>query len=112
LSVTDTRTLLISRPQPSVSESMRKSLASGLTVPLRELRGHYSGKEHVMSNLEEEGQGGAAEEGGMAGGTEDEGGMGGGSEGGMGDQPGDVGGWEDNEPSTHAGEGGQSDDVA
>jgi hypothetical protein len=28
------------------------------------------------------------------------------------DQPVDVGGWEDNEPSTHAGEGGQSDDVA
>jgi hypothetical protein len=28
------------------------------------------------------------------------------------DQPVDVGGWEDNEPSTHAGEGGQSGDVA
>jgi hypothetical protein len=28
------------------------------------------------------------------------------------DQPADVGGWEDNEPSTHAGEGGQSEDVA
>ena len=28
------------------------------------------------------------------------------------DQPADVGGWEDNEPSTHAGEGGQTDDVA
>jgi hypothetical protein len=28
------------------------------------------------------------------------------------DEPVDVGGWEDNEPSTHAGEGGQSDDVA
>ena len=28
------------------------------------------------------------------------------------DQPVDVGGWEDNEPSTHAGEGGQTDDVA
>jgi hypothetical protein len=28
------------------------------------------------------------------------------------DQPVDVGGWEDNESSTHAGEGGQSDDVA
>jgi hypothetical protein len=27
------------------------------------------------------------------------------------DKPVDVGGWEDNEPSTHAGEGGQ-DDVA
>jgi hypothetical protein len=27
------------------------------------------------------------------------------------DQPVDVG-WEDNEPSTHAGEGGQTDDVA
>ncbi len=38
-----------------------------------------------MSNLEEEGQGGASEEGGMAGGTEDEGGMGGQS-----DQPVDV----------------------
>jgi hypothetical protein len=63
---------------------MRKSLASGLTVPLRETAVTYSRKEHVMSNLEEEGQGGAAEEGGMAGGTEDEGGMGGGSEGGMG----------------------------
>ena len=37
-----------------------------------------------MSNLDEEGQGGASEEGGMAGGTEDEGDMGGGSEGGMG----------------------------
>jgi hypothetical protein len=31
---------------------------------------------------------------------------------GPGDEPVDVGGWEDNEPSTHAGEGGQSDDVA
>ena len=28
------------------------------------------------------------------------------------DEPADVGGWEDNEPSTHAGEGGQTDDVA
>jgi hypothetical protein len=28
------------------------------------------------------------------------------------DQPVDVGGWEDNEPSTHAGEGAQTDDVA
>lgn len=28
------------------------------------------------------------------------------------DQPVDVGGWEDNEPTTHAGEGGQSGDVA
>lgn len=33
-------------------------------------------------------------------------------DGGPSDQPVDVGGWEDNEPSTHAGEGGQSDDVA
>jgi hypothetical protein len=28
------------------------------------------------------------------------------------EQPVDVGGWEENEPSTHAGEGGQTDDVA
>jgi hypothetical protein len=28
------------------------------------------------------------------------------------DRPVDVGGWEDNEPSTHAGEGGQGSDVA
>ena len=68
-----------------------------------------------MSNLDEEGQGGASEEGGMAGGTEDEG-TGGGSEGGMsgGTDDDEMGGgsWEDNEPSTHAGEGGQTDDVA
>ena len=28
------------------------------------------------------------------------------------DQPVDVGGWEENEPSTHAGEGGQAGDAA
>ena len=64
---------------------MRESLASGLTVATsRNTAVTYSWKEHVMSNLDEEGQGGASEEGGMAGGTEDEGGMGGGSEGDMG----------------------------
>ena len=43
-----------------------------------------------MSNLDEEGQGGASEEGGMAGGTEDEGGMGGGRAAG---RRTDEGGW-------------------
>ena len=28
------------------------------------------------------------------------------------EEPVDIGGWTENEPSTHAGEGGQSDDVA
>ena len=53
-----------------------------------------------MSDLDQEGQGGGGAENEEMDREEPS------------DQPADVGGWEDNEPSTHAGEGGQSEDVA
>jgi hypothetical protein len=79
-----------------------------------------------MSDWQQEGQGGgAAEEDGSNGGGMEEAESGNEApredapnptqeaidEEGPSDKPADIG-WEDNEPSTHAGEGGQSDDVS